>query len=91
MLVIAKKLGIFQGRRKPGEKFDFPDALCRKGADGKLIPPSWCAPASPESEREIKDAAKADARKNKEAAIAAAGPKRAAKGYATAENPEDLV
>lgn len=91
MRVIATKLGIYQGRRRPGTEFDFPDSLCKKDKDGNLIPPSWCVPATDKAKKDLANAAKLDAKREREAAIAAAGPKRNAKGYASAENVDDLV
>jgi len=95
MRVIAIKLGFFGGHRvRIGQEFDIPEKDLKQEG-GKSVLPSWVVEATPENRQKLADGRKFEAQKAREAALAAAGPKRTDKqhkrGFAVREGAEDLV
>ncbi len=85
MLVIAIKLGFRNGSRvRIGQELNLPDAELKRGEGGKPVLPKWVVEATPENRQRVKDGRKFEAQRAKEAAIAASGPKRKQKGFASA-------
>lgn len=92
MRVIAIRLGFYGGHRvRIGQEFDLPDATLNQDKEGRPVLPKWVLEATPANRAQFTDGRKAEVQKAKEAAIAAAGPKRAQRGFVAVESAEDLV
>jgi hypothetical protein len=76
MRVIATQAGFYNGfRQRVGSEFEYAESDMAKNKGGAL--PKWVVPASPAEKVRLANAAEVEKRRQVEAVIATAGPKRA--------------
>ena len=92
MRVIATKLGFMHGARvRIGQELDLDESKCKKDAEGNPVLPLWLIPATADARSKLSNAKRVEVERNKQAAVAAAGPKRSRRGFAVEAGAEDLV
>jgi hypothetical protein len=76
--VIAVEQGFYRGaRQRVGAEFEISETDLKKDAAGNPVLPKWVVPATVEQRARLADAARFKQRREVEALVAVAGPKRA--------------